>query len=156
MYKKKINKIAKVKVGSKLTQKMIQEKLNITQLHGTGIYVDYYNGMIDNFGIIIIPVAQSDIGHIDAIDIRFKKLLQLSFPDKIVCGMRYDDDDSKPVTIEPNVFCGLYGYAVVPKELYDYKVVTADDKMLLLENEEFMYNPSIQRMELRLRGEVNR
>lgn len=157
MYKKKINKRAraKVRIKSKEEQKPLQEDLNITKFHGTGIHVNYYNAVIDKVGIIIIPVTQG-INVDEASDIRFKKLLQLAFPDKIVCGMRYGDDASKPDTIEPNVFCGLYGYAIVPKEFYETRVESAEDNMLFLENEEYIYDSSIERMELRLRGEINR
>lgn len=157
MYKKKVNKRAKakVRVKAKEDQKMVQEDLNIAQLHGTGIHVNYYDAVIDKVGIIIIPVTQG-INVEEAGDIRFKKLLQLAFPDKIVCGMRYDEDESTPETIEPNVFCGLYGYAIVPKEFYEGKVIPAEDSILFLEDEDYIYDSSIQRMELRLRGEVKR
>lgn len=113
------------------------------KIEDSGVVVNFYNAQVFGVNFLVIPVT-AGINPEDYKDLRFKMMLEMAFPDNDIAGMRYDDEETKPESIEPDVLCDLYGYAIVPKGFVDEHVKTKEYDILLLEDTDYSCEENLQ------------
>ena len=138
MYKNRVNSkmVIKVQVDDNNMKDDMAEKT------ATGISVNYYNAKILETDAMVIPVT-GGINPADFRDLRFKMLLEMAFPNNDIAGMRYDDDETYPESVEANVLCDLYGYAIVPKGFVKERIEPNEYSILFLEKSNYFYDEEL-------------